>query len=110
MPVIIEQSETLSTIRLEGAIDICCAVELKTVLLQALGSGTKVHVSLEDAIDMDVTAFQLLWAAEREARGSSVEFALAGHVPERVSQALVYGGFGNFPIAVDAMCDGGVSK
>jgi anti-anti-sigma regulatory factor len=110
VPVILEQTETLNAIRLEGVIDICCAVELKTVLLQALGSGTKVHVSLEDAIDMDVTAFQLLWAAERAAKGSSVEFALAGRVPEQVSQALVYGGFGSFPMAVDAMCDGGVSK
>jgi hypothetical protein len=54
-------------IRLEGVIDICCATELKTLLLQALGYGTKVRVSLEDAIDPDGTAFPLFWSAEREA-------------------------------------------
>ena len=110
MPVILEQGETVSAIRLEGDIDICCAVELKTLLLQALASGTKVRLSLQDTIDLDVTAFQLLWAVEREARESSVGFALAEHVPDQVSQALVYGDFGCLPIAVDAICDDGVRK
>ena len=110
MPVILEQGETVSAIRLEGDIDICCAVELKTLLLQALASGTKVRLSLQDTIDLDVTAFQLLWAAERETRESSVEFALTGHVPEQVFQALANGGFESLLITGDAMCDEGVHK
>lgn len=110
MPVILEQSEVQSAIRLEGPIDICCAAELKTLLLQALGSGKKVRVSLEDAVDLDVTAFQLLWAAERGARESGVDFAIAGQVPEQVSQAIVNGGFASLPMAGDAICDEMVHK
>ncbi len=69
MGVTLEQSERLIVLRLEGVIDIASAAELKLLLQDALKSGKEVSVSLEAATELDVTVFQLLWAAEREARG-----------------------------------------
>ena len=65
-------NETQSLIGLEGAIDIASAAELKKLLLEGLNSGREVRVSLAGATDLDVTAVQLLWAAEREASRSGV--------------------------------------
>ena len=58
-------------------------------------------MDLESATELDVTALQLLWAAEREARGSGVGFTLAGRVPEEISVAVSDAGFKNFPVPVD---------
>ena len=87
--VTLEQSESLSVLRLQGAIDIASAGELKELLLKALElpkqeSPKEVSVSLEGATDMDVTAVQLLWAAKRNARASGVRFSLSGAVPEQL--------------------------
>jgi anti-anti-sigma regulatory factor len=110
VPVTLEQSETQRLIRLEGAIDITCAAELKTLLLTALGSGREICVSLQEATELDVTAVQLLWAAEREAREAGNGFAFAGPVPEAISIALGHEGFDEFPIPLDANCAAGASK
>jgi hypothetical protein len=79
LPVTLEQDGALSRIRLEGAIDIGCA-----------------QVLLADATDLDVTAVELLWAARREARASTVGFAFEGQAPEPVSVALAEAGFERF--------------
>jgi hypothetical protein len=65
MGVALEQGKESSTIRLEGAIGIASAAELKRLLLKALEVSADVRISVEDAIDLDVTAMQLLWAAKR---------------------------------------------
>jgi hypothetical protein len=44
---------------------------------------------------------QLLWAVEREARGSSRGFTLAGRVPAEISIAVVVAGFETFPVGMD---------
>jgi len=62
---------------LEGTIDIGCAAELKAVLLRALGSGGEIRVMLGEVAYMDVTAAQLLWAAELQARRSGVVFQIS---------------------------------
>jgi anti-anti-sigma factor len=90
--ITLEQHEESSVIRLEGAIDIASASELKKQLLQALGASREVCVALEKATDLDVTTVQLLWAAGREAKVSGVGFALMGHVPEPVTSALTHAG------------------
>jgi anti-anti-sigma factor len=110
VPVTLEQSETLNEIRLEGVIDISCAAELKAHLLQALKSGNTVRISFEKALDLDVTAFQLLWAAERESKKSGVEFALAGFVPEQINTTLAQAGLDKFSPFVDSKSDSGVDK
>lgn len=96
----IEQRDESKVICLEGVIDIASAAELKAVLLEALKSGKRLSLLLDKCADLDVTAIQLLWAAEREARASSVGFTLAGELPEKVSAALKDAGFERFPVPV----------
>ncbi len=97
MPVILENSKGLSTIHLEGAIGIADAGKLKKLLLQSLKLEKAVRVSLEDATDLDVTAVQLLWAAEREARSAGVTFTFEEPASEEVSKSLAVVGFDKFP-------------
>jgi anti-anti-sigma factor len=96
MPLTLEQGETASVVRLEGEVDISLAAELKGLLLQALSTGRETHLSLARVTALDVTAVQVLWAAERNARTSGVAFALDGQVPEPVSAALKNAGFDEF--------------
>jgi len=102
MPVTLEQGEELNLVRLEGAIDIACAAELKTLLLQALGSKKELRVSVESATDLHATAMQLLWAAGRAARGSGVRFTLARPARKETSVAIDDEGFESFSVPVRA--------
>jgi hypothetical protein len=75
--------------------------------VRALNSGKKVRISLDKATDLDVTAVELLWAAEREASKSGVGFSFAGPVPAEVSAALGEAGIQQFlnsdsKVSVDA--------
>ncbi len=87
---------------MEGEINIAAAAELRNVLLQALASEKEVRVDLERATELDVTAWQLLWAAERGARGSGRGFALAGRLPEEILAAAMDAGLEKFPVPMDA--------
>jgi anti-anti-sigma factor len=102
MAVTLDQSEARCVIRLGGEINIASAAEMKKLLLQALASGRELRVDLEGATEMDVTALQLLWAAEREARGSGRGFTLAGRVPEEIAATARDAGLEKFPVGVDA--------
>ena len=102
MPVTLDQTEAQCFVRLEGEINIAAAAELKNLLLQALASGKELRVDLERAAELDVTALQLLWAAEREARGSGRGFALAGRLPEEILAAATDAGLEKFPAPMDA--------
>jgi STAS domain len=102
LPVSLEQEGALSRIRLQEGIDISCAQELKTLLLQGLTAGGEVRVLLADATGLDVTAVQLIWAARRLAEASGVVFTLSGPVPESVSSALGNAGLGPFLFPLDA--------
>jgi|ERR1035438_918279 anti-anti-sigma regulatory factor len=99
MGINLDESEALSTVSLCETVDISSAAELKALLVKAIASGKEVRVSLEGAAYLDVTAIQLIWAAEREARSSCVGFALAGPMPERISAALLDAGFERFPVS-----------
>ena len=104
MSITLEQTESLSVIHLEGAIDIASAAELKEALLKALEGGGEVRVSLDKlnklnkqdkqdkAASLDVTAVELLWAAGREAKKSGAAFSLVGQAPVEVSAALADAG------------------
>jgi anti-anti-sigma regulatory factor len=100
--VTLEQNDVLSTIHLEGAIDIVSAGELKALLLEALGSGRPVRAVLEGTTGLDVTAMQLLWAARQTARASEVGFAIGGQAQERISAALAAAGLEDFMAEVVA--------
>jgi anti-anti-sigma regulatory factor len=102
VPVTLEQSESLNQIRFEGVIDISCAAELKAHFLDALNCGKRVRVSVEEAHDLDVTALQLLWAAERASKKLGVELSFAGPMPEQISKTLAQAGFDRLPLPVGA--------
>ncbi len=91
MGVALRQTNDASQIVLEGPIDITVAAELKTALVEALAAATpgkKIGVAAEAAVSLDVTAYQLLWAAGREAKNAGVAIALDGAIPEAASRAL----------------------
>jgi len=101
VPITLEQNEVESVIRLEGAISIPLAAELKQMLIQALSEGKGLRIDLESCTELDITALQLLWAAEREARKSSAVFAAAGSVPEEITIAATAVGFERFPVPTE---------
>jgi len=61
---------------------------LKGVLLQAIETGDAIRVSAEAVSELDVTAFQLLWAARRETKRTGLHLTLAGEMPKPVQVAL----------------------
>ncbi|MGD0732610.1 MAG: STAS domain-containing protein [Terracidiphilus sp.] len=96
-----KQHDGLSVIRLQGAIDAGCAVELKRLLVEGLKPDVELRVSLAAAASLDVTTMQLLWAAARQAKATGAAFALEGEIPQPVSLAFDEAGFDEFPIAAE---------
>lgn len=84
------QSRTDNTrrIALEGAADIGSARELQAALDEALGAGETVSVALAGITDADITTWQLLWAAQREAGRRGVQLAFEGPLPEPLREQL----------------------
>jgi anti-anti-sigma factor len=96
MAVTVEERENSSLVRLEGAIDIASVAEIKSVLLNALVSNKEIRLSLEGVTELDITAMQLLYAAERDAVKSGVLFALEGSFPNEISALVTNAGLANF--------------
>ena len=96
MPAMIEEGENTYLVRLEGAIDIASAAEMKSVLLNALTSKKEIRLTLEGATELDITALQVLYAAERDAAKAGIRFALEGSVPDEISAAMTAAGLVKF--------------
>lgn len=92
MSIAFSQTDDASLIRLEGAVDIGSAAELKAALLDARKAGKGIVVTLVGVSDLDVTGFQLLWAARREAKEAGMRFELAGQLPEPIQGLLAAAG------------------
>lgn len=92
MSVRFDRSEVPGMIRLDGEIDIGCAAELKSVLEEALAVKGDVsdpaRISLAQVTAMDVTAVQLLWAAQREELLAGRKLTLEGSVPATLRATL----------------------
>lgn len=97
MPVRFDRSGVPGIIRLEGNVDIECATELKGYLAEAVGAGAETRISLEELAGIDVTAIQLLWAAEREAKATGALLTLEEPIPEGLRVVLRGAGFGRLP-------------
>ncbi len=95
-----EQHDDSIAICFEGVVDITSAAELKAALVGALKSGKPVRITLDRCSTLDVTGFQLLWAAHQEARSLGVELALVAPVPATILANLKEVGFDSFPVAV----------
>jgi len=88
MPMTLGQSNSPSLIGLEGEINIRCATELKDLLLQALAREGALHIDLSTATEVDITALQLLWVAQREALAAGKQFQLIGPISEIIAAAM----------------------
>src|SRR5450756_2611702 len=84
MLIELDQQESLSTIHLDGEVNISSAVELRGLLVQAVSLGKELRVQVGGTGELDVTALQLLWATAQEAKGSGMEFGFMGDLPEKV--------------------------
>lgn len=98
MPIETEQTAQLNTIRLEGPMDISAAAQLKVALTDAIRCGGTLHLSLEHVTNLDVTAMQLLWAAERAARLAGVQIEVDQPLPQDLVAKLASAGFSGFPL------------
>lgn len=96
MPVILEEGDTTSLVRLEGDVDIASAAEIKSILINALASKKAIVLSLENVTELDITALQLLYAAELDSANSGIQFMLQGAFPEIVSAAMTDSGLTKF--------------
>lgn len=92
MSIELNQTADLSLIRLEGVVDIGSAVELKAALLQAMEAGRYIRISIEEVSGFDVSAFQLLWAAQRDAKRRGVGFGFNGDLPAGIEALLASSG------------------
>jgi hypothetical protein len=99
VPVSIDRRSVPWVIRLDGVIDIGCAAELKAALLEGLMSGSPAQIEFAGATEMDVTAIQLLVAAEHAGRGAGIPWRLAGSCPETIVASLRDAGFERVPFA-----------
>jgi anti-anti-sigma regulatory factor len=88
MSIALNKSELGNVVVLEGTIDISSAAELKTILLNALGSGKELCISLDAATYLDVTAVQLLWAAGKQAQISGIALRFSGQLSDLISTTL----------------------
>ena len=87
MSIVSSQEYGLCRIELDGAMEIAGAAELKELLLQTMETGQRICVSLAGVAGLDVTAVQLLWAAEREAKRRGLDFDIS-EPPEPVRTFL----------------------
>ena len=88
MSLALSQEAEGTMIRLDGLLDITTAGALKAELLEAIKAGSAISVAVDTATDLDVTAVQLLWAANREAKRAGIKFAVVGKWREPVQAFL----------------------
>ena len=99
MQVTCEEDQAFSLIRLQGDVNVSSAAELKQLLLRALARGKGIDVDLGSVTEVDVTALQLLWAAERAAKTRGVKLSFVERWPEALASTLAEAGFENFPFS-----------
>lgn len=95
--ITVDRSGAISTVRLEGEVDINSAMELKDRLTEALAVGGEMKLDLSAVSALDITAFQLIWAAERAAKKAEVAFSITKLVPDQIVLTLIDAGLEPFP-------------
>lgn len=93
MPITADQFESLYVLRLQGAVTIDEAAQLKNLLLDGLSSGKNLQLDLRQAALLDITTMQLLWAAHRDAEQSGQALVMLEPVPEQISIVVRQAGF-----------------
>jgi len=88
LSVMIDQTGDLCCVRFEGEVTLDCAAELQKLLLEAVSSRKALAVNLERAVRLDVSATQLLFAAQREAARAGRVISVSGTIPAEVEKTL----------------------
>jgi ABC-type transporter Mla MlaB component len=106
VPVRFDSTGDAATIRLEGDVGINCAAALRQHLMEALSSDRNANhatrISLAEISAIDITAVQLLWAAERESRRSGQPLSAVDAWPAAVVELLHGTGFSALPFSAGA--------
>ncbi len=103
VPFTLEQDGALCLIHLDGEINIAHAAQLKQLLVEALKMKKNMQLDVEQVTDLDITALQLLWAADREAKKLRLGLTVTGRIPDEIAAAAVDAGFEGFPITAEAI-------
>ena len=101
MAFILQQHETVSDIRLEGAANIADAEAFKGLLQEALHSGCDLRVDLRNATDLDICILQLLFCADRQWRQTDKSFSITGPLMDEVSAAIANAGLETLRVTSD---------
>jgi len=99
VPATLDRSGSPLRINLEGALDIACAADLKALLAEALSPGADVVISIAEDVTLDVTALQLLMAAEQACQASGPVVHLERPWPEPLRRAMAEAGFDRLPFS-----------
>jgi anti-anti-sigma regulatory factor len=101
MPVTLDQTGAVSTVRLEGEVGIGDAQELKGVLLDGLALRKGLRIDVAVALALDVTIFQLLWAGRHAAGEAGMEFSVCGPVAQEIGLTMDRAGLETFPLVAE---------
>jgi anti-anti-sigma regulatory factor len=93
----LDQSDVRSKLWLEDDIGIADAVALKAGLMEALAAGREISLNVDGVTGLDVTAVQLLVAAERDAAAAGLDFSLDGELPAVLASLISAMGLKSFP-------------
>jgi anti-anti-sigma factor len=88
VPVTLETFPDRSKICMTEGVDISSAATLKSLIVEAIGHGQPLQISLAAIESMDVTGLQLLVAASHACRKAGLDLSLDAPFPEPVSAAL----------------------
>ena len=88
MGIVLQAGNDSRLVALEGTIDISLAADLKAALRESFDTGKSVSVSFGESTEIDITAFQLLWAARQAATARGVAFTLSGELSETATANL----------------------
>lgn len=95
----LQECENRCLLRLDESVTVNRAAELHQILGRALDLKKPLEIDLEQAVDFDVSALQLLYAAAHAAKRSGIGMSLSGTVPECVRRAFVESGLDPFDAA-----------
>jgi anti-anti-sigma regulatory factor len=95
VPLIREQVDDNTVLRLQGTCTVTCVAEMKTLVLEGLATGNPLTVDLEAAEEIDITILQLLWTVGREAARTGAMVLV--RAPESARILAREAGFEAFP-------------
>lgn len=93
-----KRNKKLCRFQFEGSVDVSQAAGLKKELVACMERGDEIRFNFEKAVQLDVTAVQLLWAVSLEAQRRQIHTSIEGEVPRTILFSLSEAGFEQFPI------------